>query len=207
MLVQYVLHKVSVLLCATILLLPQLAWLGNGDRRLVRYTLMGYVVCGLIALALLLLCTWGRVQELLLRIMGHFSKTEKWQGHLTQLYRQSRRVLRDQRRLAEAVALDVGKLGCLYTVAYVSLRLLGVAALTYPQALLLMALTNLIAGAVPNVAGVGPTEFAFLLSFSGYTSAASSALALYRLTTYFFPFLVSVPVVLLAQRRAVKETC
>lgn len=51
----------------------------------------------------------------------------------------------------------------------------------------------LIIGVLPNVAGIGPTEFSFLLLFSPYTGRgmASSALILFRISTYFCPFLVS----------------
>ena len=52
----------------------------------------------------------------------------------------------------------------------------------------------LLTGALPNVAGVGPTEFAFLLLFAPYAgqSGAALALVLYRAFTYYLPFLVSI---------------
>ena len=58
----------------------------------------------------------------------------------------------------------------------------------------LSAMMMLLAGAIPNVAGMGPAEFAFLLVFSPYIGhiAASSALILYRLSTYFLPFFISI---------------
>lgn len=60
--------------------------------------------------------------------------------------------------------------------------------------------------ALPNVAGVGPMEFAFLLLFAPWadTAIASSALVLYRVATYFFPFLLSVIVFLREEKKSLK---
>ena len=92
----------------------------------------------------------------------------------------------------------------LYATA--ALRLLGCTALTFGQAQLLAALMLLITNALPNVAGVGPMEFAFLLLFAPWsdTTVASSALVLYRVATYFFPFLLSVIVFLCEENRSLK---
>ncbi len=73
-------------------------------------------------------------------------------------------------------------------------------------ALLLASLMLLITSALPNVAGVGPMEFAFLLLFAPWadTAIASSALVLYRVATYFFPFLLSVIVFLREEKKSLK---
>ena len=99
-------------------------------------------------------------------------------------------------------------------------------------AALLAALMLLITSALPNVAGggpmglfrereypplahsraaqesprVGPMEFAFLLLFAPWadTAIASSALVLYRVATYFFPFLLSVIVFLREEKKSLK---
>ena len=57
----------------------------------------------------------------------------------------------------------------------------------------LSALAHVISSALPNIAGMGSVEAAFLLLFSCYMDAAdvSSVLVLYRLSTYFVPFLLS----------------
>ena len=64
----------------------------------------------------------------------------------------------------------------------------------------------LITSALPNVAGVGPVEFAFLLLFSqtADAGAASAALVLYRVATDFFPFLLSVIVFLREEKKSLK---
>ena len=74
------------------------------------------------------------------------------------------------------------------------------------DAQMLASLMLLITSALPNVAGVGPMEFAFLLLFAPWadTAIASSALVLYRVATYFFPFLLSVVVFLHEEKKSLK---
>lgn len=106
----------------------------------------------------------------------------------------------------KGIAVSLAKLFVLYMIPYAALRLLGCTALTFGQAQLLAALMLLITNALPNVAGVGPMEFAFLLLFAPWsdTTVASSALVLYRVATYFFPFLLSVIVFLCEENRSLK---
>ena len=67
----------------------------------------------------------------------------------------------------------------------------------------LTALMYLISSALPNVARMGPVEFAFILLFSQCMeyAQASSVLILYRTATFFFPFILSIFVFLSAQKR------
>lgn len=129
---EYVLHKISVLIYATVALLLGGDWLEQSASGLARYLLIGYVIGALIVIALTLLYTWDKVLKLVLML--------------------------------------------------------------------------LITSALPNVAGVGPMEFAFLLLFAPWadTAIASSALVLYRVATYFFPFLLSVIVFLREEKKSLK---
>ena len=83
------------------------------------------------------------------------------------------------------------------------MRMLGLSGLSFWQVQMLTTLMHLISNALPNVAGVGPVEFAFVLIFSHYMeyAQASSALILYRIATFFFPFILSVIVFLRVQKR------
>lgn len=74
------------------------------------------------------------------------------------------------------------------------MKTLGVPCPAFARMQLLSALMLLITSVLPNVAGAGPTEFAFLMIFSPHVGgdAALTALLLYRLVTYYLPFLVSI---------------
>lgn len=65
--------------------------------------------------------------------------------------------------------------------------------LSFSQIQILASIMLLITGVLPNVAGLGPPEVSFLLVFAPYLgiAKATSALIVYRITTYFYPFLMS----------------
>ncbi len=209
MTVEYIFHKASILLYATVMLLFQGGWLRHTAPDLRRYLLLGYGICIVITGALVLVCAWERPERLALRLIDLLPRTEKWEArksawrvNLESLCTESRNVLKNRACCGRILLLNGGKLLCLYTAAYLAARLMG--GPSFWQAQLLAALMLLIASALPNVAGVGPAEFAFLLLFGRYMPAAqaSAALILYRAATYFFPFAVSILFVLRAQRRA-----
>ena len=199
---EYVLHKISVLIYATVALLLGGDWLEQSASGLARYLLIGYVIGALIVIALTLLYTWDKVLKLVLMLLGKLPHTpkwderrEKWANSLTELNREAKKVLLVPSIRVKGIAVSLVKLFVLYSIPYAALRLVGCTALML-----------LITSALPNVAGVGPMEFAFLLLFAPWadTAIASSALVLYRVATYFFPFLLSVIVFLREEKKSLK---
>lgn len=178
---EYVLHKISVLIYATVALLLGGDWLEQSASGLARYLLIGYVIGALIVIALTLLYTWDKVLKLVLMLLVPSIRVK-------------------------GIAVSLVKLFVLYSIPYAALRLVGCTALNFAQAQLLASLMLLITSALPNVAGVGPMEFAFLLLFAPWadTAIASSALVLYRVATYFVPFLLSVIVFLREEKKSLK---
>ena len=210
---EYVLHKISVLIYATVALLLGGDWLEQSASGLARYLLIGYVIGALIVIALTLLYTWDKVLKLVLMLLGKLPHTpkwderrEKWANSLTELNREAKKVLLVPSIRVKGIAVSLVKLFVLYSIPYAALRLVGCTALNFAQAQLLASLMLLITSALPNVAGVGPMEFAFLLLFAPWadTAIASSALVLYRVATYFFPFLLSVIVFLREEKKSLK---
>ena len=210
---EYVLHKISVLIYATIALLLGGGWLRESASGLARYVGIGYMIGALIVLALTLLYTWDKVLTLVQALLQKLPDTpkwnerrEKWAGSLTQLNTEARKVLLVPSVRVRGVAVSLLKLFVLYSIPYFALRLAGCTVLSFAEVQELSSLMLLITSALPNVAGVGPTEFAFLLLFSSWagTAEASSALVLYRVATYFFPFLLSVFAFLREEKRSLK---
>ena len=215
MTMEYVFHKTSILLYATVMLLTQGVWLREACPDLAPYLVIGYGICIAIIMVLVLLCTWGKMKSLALWLIGKLPSGEKWDGkkaawtaNLESLYAESQNVLKDRGRCGKILLLNAVKLCCLYTAVYGSFRFLGIGALSLWRVQLLAALMLMISSALPNVAGVGPAEFTFLLLFSRFMedTQASSALILYRTATYFFPFLLSAAAVLAGRRRRQAET-
>lgn len=197
----YALQKATVLLYATVMLIFQGAWLYSPESDISRYMLLGYIVCALIILALILLCTWEKVQKLALWCVGLLPDTEKWRKrkkewckNIEALRTQSKALLSSKIRCSVVMLLYAGKYWLLYTVSYLSISLLGSRELPFLQVQLISSVMVLIANAIPNVGGVGPAEFTFTLLYSPYlgSATAASAMVLYRIASYFFPFLVSI---------------
>ncbi len=211
---EYVLHKISILLYATAALLLGGGWLRERASGLARYIGIGYGIGALIVITLTLLYTSKRVLALVLFLLQKLPDTPKWaarrgkwSGSLVRLNTEAKKVLLVPSNFVRGVAVSLLKLFVLYSIPYVSLRLVGCTALTFAQVQLLASLMLLITSALPNVAGVGPTEFAFLLLFSPLagSGAASSALVLHRAATYFFPFLLSILVFLHEEKRSLRD--
>ena len=135
-----------------------------------------------------------------------YERREKWANSLTELNREAKKVLLVPSIRVKGIAVSLVKLFVLYSIPCAALRLVGCTALNFAQAQMLASLMLLITSALPNVAGVGPMEFAFLLLFAPWadTAIASSALVLYRVATYFFPFLLSVIVFLREEKKSLK---
>lgn len=197
----YALQKTTVLIYATVMLIVQGEWLRTAHGGLSRYITLGYIVCGLIILALILLCTWERVQQLALWGIRKLPDTGKWRErkaawskNIAALRTQSKALLADRGRCGAMLLLYMGRSCLLYTVSYYSISLLEPTQLSFWQVQLLSSVMVLIANAIPNVGGVGPAEFAFTLLYSPFLGRANaaSAMVLYRAASYFFPFLVSI---------------
>lgn len=215
MTLEYVFHKISILIYTTAMLLFHGRWLWATSSGLPRYMLLGYIVCALIIVALILLCTWDKVQQLACWGISHLPDTEKWKqrkqlwtSNLTALYHQSQLLLHDHKCLRKVIVLNALKLCGLYSIPFLCIKVLRISALSFWQVQLLTALMHMISNALPNIAGVGPVEFAFMMIFSHYMeyAQASSALILYRIATFFFPFVLSILVFLAVQKRALKHT-
>ena len=215
MMLEYVFHKTAVFLYAAAAILIQRRWLTQAVPELLRYVYPGFLICGLIIVALVLLCTWQKIGRLLARLLEKLPDTGKWSSrkkewlkNLAVLYEESQKILRNPGCCQTLFLLNALKLTWLYLTPFWGIRILGISELSMGQTLILTAVMFLITGALPNVAGAGPIEFAFLMLFTPCIgrAQASAALILYRIPTYFFPFLVSAGVFLLVNRRMEQET-
>ena len=165
-------YKSSILLYTTIMLLTKRQWLYKDGNGFVQYLWVGYVICSLIIAVLLLLCSWNKIQRLAVWLIDRLPETEKWDGRKclrksnpTALYAGSKQLLHDHRCILKVLGLNALKLVCLYSISFFAMRMLGIAALSFWQVQFLTALMHLISNTLPNVAGVGSVEFAFVLVF------------------------------------------
>ena len=164
---------------------------------------------------LILLCTWERVQRLLFQLIVKLPNTGKWERrkalwckNLKALYSESREVVKNHVCCIKVAIWNVLKLVWLYSIPFVAIKILNISGLTFGKAQALTAVMFLIIGVLPHVAGIGPTEFAFMMLFTRYIGrvSASSTLVMYRVATYFFPFLLSIGVFLKVRKSMLNET-
>lgn len=207
---EYVFHKTAVLVYATVLLVLERGWLAANTTGVLKYLPLAYAVVAAIILALVLVCVSPLVQRLARWALGFLPKTEKWQarreewqGQLDSLLKESRLLLADRRLCLEVFALQMFKLFLLFSLPYLCIHFMQLGELSFWHTQLLAALMMFLSNALPNLAGMGSIETAFLLVFSGFLgqAGAMSALMLYRIASYYSVFAVSCACFFAAQRR------
>lgn len=215
LILKYIFHKVMIFFYAVFMILIQGQWLRTTIPGITRYLYPGIALCAVIILALILICTWETIQRFVLRLIDKLPDTEKWRNrketwsrNLEALYRESKKVLHNHACCRKVIGWNLLKLLVLYAIPYFCLRTLDFLNLSFGKTQVLSSVMFLITGVLPNVAGIGPAEFAFLLLFSLYAGRvkASSALVLYRIATYFFPYLLSIGVFFKVKKDVTGET-
>ena len=210
MTLQYVFHKTTVLLYATVMLLLQHRWLAANTSGVMHYLPAAYCVVALVIVTLVLLCVSPLVQRLARWAMGFLPKTEPWQTRrekwleqLNTLATESRLLLADKGRCARILAVQTLKLFLMFTLPWFCIRFMGLSCgLSFWQVQLLTSLMLFLSNALPNVAGMGSIEIAFLLVFSSFMTSgeAMSTLMLFRIASYYFVFAASAAGTFAAQK-------
>lgn len=210
MTLQYVFHKTTVLLYATVMLLLQHRWLAANTSGVMHYLPAAYCVVALVIVTLVLLCVSPLVQRLARWAMGFLPKTEPWQTRrekwleqLDTLATESRLLLADKGRCARILAMQTLKLFLMFTLPWFCIRFMGLSCgLSFWQVQLLTSLMLFLSNALPNVAGMGSIETAFLLVFSSFMTSgeAMSTLMLFRIASYYFVFAASAAGTFAAQK-------
>lgn len=210
MTLQYVFHKTTVLLYATVMLLLQHRWLAANTSGVMNYLPMAYAVVAAIIVALVLVCVSPLIQRLARWALGCLPRTdswqtrrEKWLEQLDTLGTESRHLLADRGRCVQIFALHTLKLFLMYTLPYLCIRFMGLpCGLSFWQVQLLASLMLFLSNALPNVAGMGSIETAFLLVFGSFMTRgeAMSTLMLFRIASYYFVFAASAAGTFAAQK-------
>lgn len=215
MTLQYVFHKTAVLVYATVLLLTHRQWFVSHTTGVLRYLPAAYAVVAGVIIGLVLLCTSPLVQQLARWLLGFLPKSDKWQARrkswqaqLDNLSEESRHLLMDKPRCAKIFCVQLLKLFLLFCIPDLCIRFMGVSCeLNFGQVQLLGALTLFLSNALPNIAGMGSVETAFLLIFGSFFGRGEtmSILMLYRIASYYFVTLVSAVGFFRAQQRVSKK--
>lgn len=197
---EYVFHKSSILLWSGVFLIINGKYIYPDRPNLIPYTAWGFFICIVIVIVLILVCTWNTFYNLIIKGIESLEKKPKWKDRgekiklqVEAMHDEARDLIKSPETILKALALNAAKLFCFYIIPYLCAKAIGVDALPLMQMMTLASLTHVIASAIPNIAGMGPLEAAFILLFSYYMKSgeAKSMLVLFRLATYFAPFIVS----------------
>lgn len=197
--IAYVLQKAATLLSAAGMAALNHRYLVQQFPDLIWLFRAGFAVGAVIIAVMLLLCASRRFHALLQKLLGCIPQKgsraalkKTLQHNADSLYRLSCVLLENRAALLRVFLIQCAKILWLELIPWFCLNLLGEQT-PVQTALLYTALALVLAGACPNVSGLGPTEAAFLLLFSrlAENGAAATALLLFRFSSYFFPFLVS----------------
>lgn len=199
--IDYMLHKLSVLLCNTLMLLFMGNWLVSGPGKMKKYLLAGYGFYTVVILGLAGIVFSEYIYKricflvLLLPDKGKWKKIKNiCRHHLRIMHQSGNKVKTDKRNMIKMIAFHGCKLLVMYAIPFVCLQFTGYHELTFWKAELLTGVSNLLSGVLPNVSGMGSAEVAFLFVYLPFMkdSMVSAILILYRFATYFFPFLISI---------------
>ena len=118
---------------------------------------------------------------------------ETWKNELLQISLESKRQATNTKYIYKVFLAHFVKVCWMCFIPVFCFRILHVDAMTVLQIYALSSLANIIASSLPNVAGIGPLEYAFIVLFTFYLPAAtvSASLILYRISSYYLLFLVS----------------
>lgn len=212
LIMKYAVHKGAILVFAGVLLLP----MGDSLRGsgLILLTGIGMGVSAGIVGVLLLLCTCEGARRISVWTVRLLPAKGKWgrrrealERNLNSLHMAARTLAGEKKRLWLAFGFNILKLVCMYSAAFLALRCIGESSLSWGSSVALASFSQLLSGVLPNVAGMGSVEASFWWAFSPFLdgAAVSSALVLYRFATYFFPFLVSIGLVVRVRARQNKN--
>lgn len=212
MALKYVLHKTSIFLYAVLMVFTQRKWLRSVMPETMLYIKIGMVVCALIVVFLLAFFTWEKVYRFLLYVIQRLPDKGKWiqwkfawSSQLEVLYKESRTITSNRYSCCKVILLNFVKLFWLYLIPFLCMEVLDIPNPGWGKVQVLASAMLILIGVLPNVAGMGPAEFAFLKLFTpciGRTQASSS-LILYRIATYFFPFLLSAGITVKIQKKMI----
>mgnify|MGYP000411272479 FL=1 len=113
-------------------------------------------------------------------------------------------VIKDKQQWIGLIFRNAVKITCLYALPAVAIfavtgeRL----PLSVLECLAFSSVMQLLIGVIPSSGGTGSTELVFLMLFGSMTekSVCGAAMILYRMATYYLPFLISIPLLFFGKR-------
>ena len=185
---EYVSHKLTIVLYAAVMLCFFHTVLFQVSGLEKNYLLTGFGVSFAILLFLTMFCINQKFAPWLLRCSDHIKKEK----------------IKEKQQWIGLIFRNAVKITCLYALPAVAIfavtgeRL----PLSVLECLAFSSVMQLLIGVIPSSGGTGSTELVFLMLFGSMTekSVCGAAMILYRMATYYLPFLISIPLLFFGKR-------
>lgn len=207
---EYVSHKLTIVLYAAVMLCFFYTVLFQIPGLEKNYLLAGFGISFAVLTFLTMFCINQKFAPWLLACSEHIKKEsikEKVRAGLAQMEEFSkvgRVVIKDKKEWIGLIFRNAVKMTCLYILPAVAI--FAVAGKMLPlslfECLAFSSIMQLLIGVIPSSGGMGSTELLFLMLFGSMTgkSVCGAAMILYRIATYYLPFLISIPLLFLGKR-------
>lgn len=206
LIIPYIFQKSMITLFALVLFAWQHEFVRTRFGDTVQYVYLGAAGSVLVSVGLAILCTVPSVYEVLMRLIDRLLRAPRWdelrktaREQLGNISRAGREILTDK-KLCVVLALNSAfKLLLLYSIPAVSLWAVegGLYGASLTELFTMTAIMKLIMGVLPTSGGVGSLEVVFSLLFSKVFGEVTGGtlMVLFRVATYYLPFLVSIVLV------------
>lgn len=194
-------YKVAILIWTMILFPAAVSEIIRKETSILGWIGLGFLITFGLTAALFFICVCKKFRKFTFWLLKKLplggswqGKKEKWRNQLESVYRKSESLLKSKYLIIQMIFINMIKLIVLYSIPWFCLEGTGAGAeCGYFVSFLLAAYMILLSNSLPHVAGIGPTEFAFLYLYGIYlpVAEAGTAMILYRISSYFFPFILS----------------
>ena len=199
----YMFHKTIIVVYAVIMLMFNNTFVLRNFSSTFGYIYLGVALNILIITALILMCAAGWFHKFLLKLLDIILRKERFMPAKEKIRRQinvlregTKNIIKKPSAWIKFSLTNIIKMSCWYVIPIVAIYASGgeLGCVTMAQAITVTALMQLIMGVIPTSGGVGSLEVVFSLLFAAVFGKimAGSCVILYRLSTYYIPFMISV---------------
>ena len=207
----YIFHKTLIVVYAIVLLLINNMFVFDNFSDTFGYIYAGVGLSVLVIIFMILLCASTWFHKLVCKILDWTigrtrfkDMNENIKIQIGVLRESTIKVIHKPKAWIVLTAINAVKMTCWYIIPAIAIYAAGgnLGGVTISEALTVTSLMQLLIGVVPTSGGVGSLEVVFSLLFAAVFGkiTAGSSMILYRLSTYYVPFLFSVVMMIFVGR-------
>ncbi len=204
----YVFHKAIIVVYAVIMLVFNNAFVLRNFSSTFGYIYLGVALNILIITSIILVCAAEKFHKFFIKLLDVILRKERFNPFKDKIKKQvgalrqgTRNIIKSPSEWIKFGVSNIIKMSCWYVIPLIAIYASGgeLGNVTIAQAITVTALMQLIMGVIPTSGGVGSLEVVFSLLFAAVFGKimAGSCVVLYRVSTYYIPFVISVVIMLI----------